>query len=534
MITQNQTRILTGIAKLFALLTSLYFFICSLNFLSTGFRITGGKNIGVFFEQSDLLSNPVVAVMLGVLVTVVVQSSSTSTSILVGLVAAGAPVSRVIPMVLGANIGTSVTSTVVAITQMGDKEQFRRAFSCATVHDMFNWISVISFTLIEISTSFLEKISGYMVNNMNFNTSVSNPNFLRTITQPFIDLVIQLDNNVLEAWAENNTAYENVTTILKPGCAAETNCSSYLLAYLGEENGLLSDGYVGLVLVVASLVLMCGCLLCIVKILNSFIGGKVMEIIKKIVNSDLPHVPYLTGYVAMVVGAVLTFFLQSSSVFTSTLTPLAGAGLVTVERAYPLCLGSNIGTTTTSIIASLAADGERKKLALQIALVHLLFNISGILLFFCLPAMRIPIKLACKLGDTTADHPWFAFFYLVFMFFVLPIVIFSISLLGPLAIISFLSIVGLLCLIFTTISLLQMNFPTFLPKPLQTWKFLPLPLRSLQPYDLIFATFCCSCGQAVAEPSATNENIQESKRIEEIPMEEKPTRAKKESSDETV
>ena len=77
------------------------------------------------------------------------QSSSTSTSILVGLVAAGAPVSRVIPMVLGANIGTSVTNTVVAITQMGDKEQFRRAFSCATVHDMFNWLSVIVFTTAE-------------------------------------------------------------------------------------------------------------------------------------------------------------------------------------------------------------------------------------------------------------------------------------------------------------------------------------------------------------------------------------------------
>merc|ERR1711970_1172436 len=110
--------------------------------------------------------------MLGVLVTVLVQSSSTSTSILVGLVSAGAPVSRVIPMVLGANIGTSVTSTVVAITHIGDKEQFRRSFSCATVHDMFNWLSVIVFITLECTTHFLESTTGYMVTNMNFNTSV--------------------------------------------------------------------------------------------------------------------------------------------------------------------------------------------------------------------------------------------------------------------------------------------------------------------------------------------------------------------------
>eukprot|EP00090_Calanus_glacialis_P026434 TRINITY_DN4160_c0_g1_i6.p1 TRINITY_DN4160_c0_g1~~TRINITY_DN4160_c0_g1_i6.p1 ORF type:complete len:499 (+),score=118.84 TRINITY_DN4160_c0_g1_i6:28-1524(+) len=407
--------ILVGFTKFLVLLVSLYFFICSLSFLSTGFKITGGKNIGVFFEKSELLSNPVVAVMLGVLITVLVQSSSTSTSILVGLVAAGAPVSRVIPMVLGANIGTSVTNTVVAITQMGDKEQFRRAFSCATVHDMFNWLSVIVFTTAECSTHFLENITNYMVDNMNFNSSVSNPDILKTMTKPVINLIVQLDGKVLEGWAENQTEYDTITTILKPGCK-DGHCS-YLLAYLGDESGILSDVYVGLILVIFSLVLMCGCLFSIVKILNSLIGGKVMEMIKKMVNSDLPYVPWLTGYVAMAVGAILTFLLQSSSVFTSTLTPLAGAGLVSLERAYPLTLGSNIGTTTTSIIASMAADGERQKPALQIALVHLVFNLSGILLFYCVPCMRFPVRLAAGLGNTTADHPWFAVFYLFAMCF---------------------------------------------------------------------------------------------------------------------
>ena len=198
---------------------------------------------------------------------------------------------------------------------------------------------------------------------------------------------------VLEGWASNDPAYENITTLLAPGgCSDVTNnqttTCSYLLAYLGPEGLACTDVTVGLLLAVASLLLMCGCLLTIVHILNSVLGGRIAGLVKTCINADLPHVPWLTGYLAMAVGALLTFLLQSSSVFTSTLTPLAGAGLVSLERAYPLTLGSNIGTTTTSIIASLAADSTRRQPSLQIALVHLFFNLSGMLIFYVVPAFR--------------------------------------------------------------------------------------------------------------------------------------------------
>ena len=81
--------------------------------------------------------------------------------------------------------------------------------------------------------------------------------------------------------------------------------------------------------------------------------------IRKTINADVPYVPWLTGYLAILMGAVLTFVVQSSSVFTSTLTPLVGVGLITVERVYPLTLGSNLGTTTTALLAAMAADSER-------------------------------------------------------------------------------------------------------------------------------------------------------------------------------
>ena len=155
---------------------------------------------------------------------------------------------------------------------------------------------------------------------------------------------------------------------------------------------------------------------------------------------------WLTGYLAMVVGAGLTVLVQSSSVFTSTLTPLAGTGLVTLDRVYPLTLGSNIGmvidglllyshclliagTTTTSLLAALASSGHQRE-AVQIALVHLMFNITGILIFYPVPLLRLPVAMARRLGEVTARYRWFSLAYLLFMFFIFPAIIFGLSIAG--------------------------------------------------------------------------------------------------------
>ncbi len=93
------------------------------------------------------------------------------------------------------------------------------------------------------------------------------------------------------------------------------------------------------------------------------------DLIKEKINTDLPN-PFapLTGYLVILVGAILTFLVQSSSVFTSTLTPMVGVGLITVERCYPLILGANLGTTTTALLAAVAADpGEQFQASLQVS-----------------------------------------------------------------------------------------------------------------------------------------------------------------------
>jgi sodium-dependent phosphate cotransporter len=103
------------------------------------------------------------------------------------------------------------------------------------------------------------------------------------------------------------------------------------------------DVWIGVCLLIIALVMLVGCLGLLVKILNALMKAKLVDFIKNTLNKDLPHVPWLTGYVALIIGAVVTFVIQSSSVFTSTLTPLVGAGIFTIERAYVLTLGSNIG-----------------------------------------------------------------------------------------------------------------------------------------------------------------------------------------------
>merc|ERR1740129_1757859 len=302
--------------------------------------------------------------------------------------------------------------------------------------------------------------------------------------------------NVLDGWARNLTEFNNVTSILKLN-------RNHLFSHLGPQGYNIGDIYMGILLLTISLLLLCSCLIPLVKILNSMLGGRVTDIIKTVINSDIPHkyLSWITGYLAMLVGAIMTILVQSSSVFTSTLTPLAGTGLVTLERVYPLCLGSNIGTTTTSLLASLAAHSSYKKQAVQIALVHLVFNITGILVFYPISWMRWPISLARVLGDTTAKYRWFAVFYLVSMFFLFPIFIFCISLAGPVALFSVLVPSFVLIVLAMLVNLLQENCPKMLPVALRTWMFLPVFLRSLDPLDrIIQKIFFCFKSEARQGP----------------------------------
>uniref|UniRef100_A0A8C6NX66 Sodium-dependent phosphate transport protein 2B n=1 Tax=Nothobranchius furzeri TaxID=105023 RepID=A0A8C6NX66_NOTFU len=257
-------------------------------------------------------------------------------------------------------------------------------------------------------------------------------------------------------------------------------------------NITLPDLAVGLILLVLSLLILCTFLILIVKLLNSMLKGQVAVVIKKMLNTDLPY-PFAwgTGYIAIFVGAGMTFLVQSSSVFTSALTPLVG----NLERAYPLTLGANMGTTTTAVLAAMASPGDKLANSLQIALCHFFFNIMGILLWYPIPFMRVPIRLARGLGNKTAKYRWFAALYLFLCFVILPLSVFGLSLAGWQVVVGVGVPVIALIVVVVIISVMQSRCPRYLPKVLRTWDFLPQPLHSTAPMDRVVTSSMLFCGR---------------------------------------
>ncbi|XP_048731920.2 sodium-dependent phosphate transport protein 2B-like isoform X2 [Ostrea edulis] len=469
-----------------------------------------GKTAGKVFQNSELLQNPICGVMIGVLTTVLVQSSSTTTSIVVSMVAADIlTVKLSIPIVMGANIGTSVTNTIVSLGEITHRNDFRRAFAGATVHDMFNWLSVIVLLPLEVATGYLYHLSGAVIESMQLATyEDANKDLLKAATKPFTKLIIEVDSKKINmiAKGDGKEDYRLLKTCCRSKSIPATNETGYNFtqsiclkncSHLFVDSPL-SDSEIGIIMLVLSLALLCLCLFGIVKLLNSLLHGNIRRIIKKFVNYDFPgKAAYFTGYIAIVIGMGFTILVQSSSIFTSTLTPLVGVGVVSIDRMYPLSLGSNIGTTTTGILAALATDTRDGTLRLQnslrVAMCHLFFNLTAICIWYPIPFMRLPIRLAKFLGSTTSKYRWFALFYLGVAFFFLPLAVFGLSQGGW----EVLAGVGIpiICLILVigVVNLLQRKRPKWLPKKIQNWKFLPLYFRSLDPLDRLFNHMCGFC-----------------------------------------
>ncbi|PVV27838.1 MAG: sodium:phosphate symporter, partial [gamma proteobacterium symbiont of Ctena orbiculata] len=160
-----------------------YLLLVAVGMIGSGFKMAAGPQAKELFEFA---SNPITALVIGVLATALIQSSSTVTSIIVGLVAGGMPVEIAIPMVMGANIGTTVTNTIVSLGMVRQGEAFRRAFAAATIHDFFNVLSVVIFLPLEVMFGFLEKMGAYMANLMvgGESMSVKGFNFIKPLVKP--------------------------------------------------------------------------------------------------------------------------------------------------------------------------------------------------------------------------------------------------------------------------------------------------------------------------------------------------------------
>jgi sodium-dependent phosphate cotransporter len=238
-------------------------------------------------------------------------------------------------------------------------------------------------------------------------------------------------------------------------------------------------------LIIAAIITLNLALFGIVKVLSLIIVGPIARSISVLLNSSISgKIKWLTQLIHFFVAFGLTLIVQSSNIITATLVPLCGIGIISLQRVYVMTLGSNIGTTITGILTAFTQPSSTLIRSLQLAFVYTLFNSFGVLLWLPLPFMRFPKRIARKLGNTVFEYRWFLYVYVGTVYFVIPLIIFGISLIPywiGLAIVGIPFIILILGLI--VIKILRSKFPKVLPERFKNFDWLPLWMRSLKPYD---------------------------------------------------
>eukprot|EP00121_Abeoforma_whisleri_P014310 Awhi_evm1s13197 len=474
---QKTFKICSDIFKVIILIACLFCFIIALSLLGSAFQIISGTTVGKTFRNSDIFDNPIAGLVIGILATVLVQSSSTSTSIIVSMVASRLlTIDQAVYMIMGANIGTSVTNTIVSMTQISNTNIFRRAFAGACVHDMFNFLSVLVLLPLQAATKCITKVSEACVESMNLEADVVDADFLKKLTKPVTSRIISVDKKLItRIGIETNETTLN--DLYKLSMVKWSKCDDDSTWFVYCPNESWSDTVVGLTLLLWSLVMLVICLLVMVKILQCLLSGNIAVVLHKAINTEFRFpFGYLRGYLLIAVGIGITILVQSSSVTTSSLVPLVGIGVLNLKTLYPITLGANIGTTVTSILASFSQS--EVGLALTVAFCHLFFNVFGIVIWFVVPiTRRVPIGASKKLGNITAKHRWFAAFYILTVFVVIPLLLFGLSLAGWVVMFLVLLPFALLGLFVGVVFLFRRYKPSVLPPYLMKFYWLPKWIR---------------------------------------------------------
>ena len=348
------------------IISALYLFLVGIAGMSSAI-----KRMGSDFAETVLTttSDPFIALFIGIFATVLFQSSSTTTSLIVGMVSSGSlTIASSIPMIMGANIGTTVTNTIVSVGHINKGTEFKRAFAASTVHDFFNILAVIIVFPIEMLFHPLQRTSEWFA--LKIFGKIDNIEVLQAKSP--IKLAVKSGAKFLQKFSfDNDIVYLIISVFI-----------TFMMLYS------------------------------IVKLLKSLVLKKIEGFFDQYI--------FNTAFKAMLFGIIITIMVQSSSITTSLVVPLAGAGVLTLRQIFPFTLGANIGTTVTALLAAITGTVS----ALVAAFSHLLFNISGIVIIYCIPALRnIPLKYAEIISEQAVTKKYLPLLYLFFIFVLLPLFI---------------------------------------------------------------------------------------------------------------
>ncbi|WP_341296798.1 Na/Pi symporter [Catalinimonas locisalis] len=348
------------VGKVLIVLLTVLLFLLSLDIMGNSFlslRQTAAETI------LSVTANPFIGLFIGLLLTAIIQSSSTSTAMIVALVGSGAlSLPSAVPIIMGANIGTTLTSTIVSLGFITSKREFRKAISAGSIHDIYNLILTVILFPLEYYYQFLS------------NTSSAIAAWLVGLTS---------DSRMVEQAGEAQS--------WSPG------------AYLTE---MVDNSWL---LVVLSFMLLFAAIKIMSQIIYTSLIGKSKDHMQDYIFNN--------PYKSFAWGSVITAAVQSSSITTSLMVPLVATSKVSLQKSFPFIIGANIGTTVTALIAAI----YKSEAAISIALVHFLFNSFGVLVFLPYkPLRRIPGLLAGRFGKLTQRNRLIGFIYIVLMFFLIP------------------------------------------------------------------------------------------------------------------
>jgi sodium-dependent phosphate cotransporter len=287
---------------------------------------------------------------------------------IVAIVASGAlTLESAVPMIMGANIGTTITSTIVSLGHIIDKKAFRKAFAVAILHDFFNILVTLILFPLEYYFRLLSSLARSVTSHV-FGIASAPSTLVKLTVRPLADLVTGLTN----------------------------------------QNGLL--------LLAISIMLLFFTIRYLTNLLKKLVIGESQKRMDKYVfNSPVASLLWGAGFTATI---------HSSSTATSLIVPLVAADKLSIKKAFPFVMGANVGTTITALIASIS----KSEAALSIALAHVLFNVIGVLIFFPIPAIRhIPVHLARYLGSLTIKNRLVGLVYIVLTFFLIPFILIYLS-----------------------------------------------------------------------------------------------------------
>lgn len=333
--------------------------------------ITGFKELNTSYVEQIIIStsHPFIALFIGLLATALLQSSSTITSMVVALVAAGTiTIENATFMIMGANIGTTITSTLVSMGHFSKKKEFRKAIAAGTLHDFFNILTAIIILPLEYYFGFLSQLATYLASFFDTSNSIfiggSSPSWSSIITKPILDFLLAI--------------------------------------FFGQSI---------FIIILATLLLYFSI---------RFIAYQFKKILEDSKSNLLSKKVFRNPLQSLFSGIIVTSLIQSSSLITSLMVPLVATNKLPLKTAFPFLMGANIGTTLTALLAAMGGSVA----GLSIAFTHLLFNLIGVLILFPFPVIRnIPVNLARRLGKASLKRKLVGLVYTGITFFLLPFIL---------------------------------------------------------------------------------------------------------------